>query len=338
MIFHVPCLPHTLPTKDYAHCAYSQKELNYKVMMERLGHTVHLYESDEPFAPSDNLTLAWNPTAPIWQRQNARMIEMIRERMQPRDFLCLIGGDCQRPIAEAIPELLTVEFGVGYYGVFAKHCVFESYFHMANVYGRKGWDNGRFFDAVIPNYYDLDDFPVSLTADDYVLFVGRLNFDKGIQVAADAATHAGIRLVVCGQGTPPDGVDYRGLVGVKERGELMRHAKALICPTLYLEPFGGVAVEAQLCGTPVICTDWGGFTETVVDGETGCRCHTLGEFVDAIQHVQWLDRDVIAHRARHLYSLEPVSRQYESYFERLSLLWGDGWNTVAPKVEEFAWP
>ena len=45
---------------------------------------------------------------------------------------------------------------------------------------------------------------------------------------------------------------YHPAVGPLERAELLRNAKAVLMPTYYLEPFGGVNVEAQLCGTPVI--------------------------------------------------------------------------------------
>ena len=43
---------------------------------------------------------------------------------------------------------------------------------------------------------------------------------------------------------------------------------AVLCLTSYLEPFGCVAVEAQLCGTPVISTDFGGMVETVEQFKT----------------------------------------------------------------------
>jgi glycosyltransferase involved in cell wall biosynthesis len=112
----------------------------------------------------------------------------------------------------------------------------------------------------------------------------------------------------------------------------MARAHAVLMPTLYLEPFGAVAVEAQLCGTPVITCDWGAFPETVEQGVTGFRCHYLGEFLDAVQRVSELDPVAIRTRAVAKYSLSVVAQQYQSYFERLSLLWGAGWHSeIAPR-------
>ena len=47
-----------------------------------------------------------------------------------------------------------------------------------------------------------------------------------------------------------------GSVGVKERANLLFNADAVIVPTTYIEPFGGVVIEAMLAGTPAITTDF----------------------------------------------------------------------------------
>lgn len=55
---------------------------------------------------------------------------------------------------------------------------------MHYTYGKLlGKDDGRFFDAVIPNYFDLDDFPSpeavrDTPKEDYVLFIGRMILRK----------------------------------------------------------------------------------------------------------------------------------------------------------------
>jgi len=98
-------------------------------------------------------------------------------------------------------------------------------------------------------------------------------------------------------------------------------------PTIYVEPFGSVAAEAQLCGTPVLSTDWGAMTETVQHGKTGFRCRMLAEFVAAARKVDRLDPAYIRRRALGLWSLDSVAKQYDYYFRRLSTLWGDGWST-----------
>ena len=43
----------------------------------------------------------------------------------------------------------------------------------------------------------------------------------------------------------------------------------LVVPSEYAEPFGRVSVEAQACGTPVICSDAGGLPETLTPQITG---------------------------------------------------------------------
>ncbi len=46
-------------------------------------------------------------------------------------------------------------------------------------------------------------------------------------------------------------------------------ADVVVIPSLYLEPFGMIALEAMACGTPVIGSCLGGTVEIIVDGETG---------------------------------------------------------------------
>lgn len=95
-------------------------------------------------------------------------------------------------------------------------------------------------------------------------------------------------------------------------------------PTYYLEPFGGVNVEAQLCGTPVITTDWGAFPETVVHGVTGYRCRTFEEFCWAVNHVDAIQPEACRTWAAANYSMERVGHMYEEYFHRIEGLFEEG--------------
>jgi glycosyltransferase involved in cell wall biosynthesis len=75
----------------------------------------------------------------------------------------------------------------------------------------------------------------------------------------------------------------------------------------------------------VITTDWGAFTETVIDGVTGFRCRTFGEFKRAAEKAQDLNPHVIREHAIQRYSLSVIGKKYEEYFERLLTLWDKGW-------------
>lgn len=344
MRLHLPSLPHTETTKEYSWCAYTEKVRKWAGMMMDLGHDVYLYGGAENEARCtehvectqdshfDQRIPEFNSELPGWKAFAQRATAAIADRQQPGDYLCIIGGHAQKPIADAFPEMTVVEFGVGYEGTFSEFRVFESYAWMHTVYGHQQGAhgaNGRFYDRVIPNFFEVEDFPQG-DGGDYLLYVGRLTERKGLGVLRDMAARIPVPIVVAGEGDEsliPRRAEYVGLVGPEERAKLMGGARALICPTLYVEPFGGVAVEAQMCGTPVITTDFGAFTETVEDQVTGFRCHTLGEFCEAVYQAKTLDRAYIRDRAVDLYSTDTVKFEYQDYFAHLEGLRGRGWYT-----------
>jgi glycosyltransferase involved in cell wall biosynthesis len=121
-------------------------------------------------------------------------------------------------------------------------------------------------------------------------------------------------------------IEYIGCIGAEERAREMGHAKAVFVPSEYAEPFGNVAVEAQICGAPVITTDFGAFPETVEHGCNGWRCRTLDHFIWAAENLRQFDPAHNSQRAASLYSMEAVKPRYREYFEMLSDLWKDGWS------------
>jgi hypothetical protein len=297
MRFHVLSLPHTQTTLEYSACAYTTKARRFCDMMSSLGHEVFLYASEENDADCVELitvaskedqlrwfgnndfhqkffNITWDMSHEHWQVTNARTIEEINKRLQPQDFVCILGGVCQQQVGLAFPDNPVVEYGIGYSGVFANFKVFESYAHMHFMYGRMDDDNGKFYDCVIPNYFDPDEFKFSAEKEDYYVFLGRYIQRKGPEIAVEATRRLGAKLVMAGQGATQEGntvrseegwslsgdhIEHIGHVNVEQRAELLSKAKGVFMPTTYLEPFGGVSIEALFCGTPVIATDFGVF-------------------------------------------------------------------------------
>ena len=362
-VFHVVSLPHTQTTEEYVACAYTMKVNKFARMMTELGHEVFVYSSEENEAPGTHVQLvskaeqqewfgqydhrekffelSWDNKHESWQVMNTRAIEKIKElRRSEKDFLCLIGGNCQKQIADGLPDMIPVEFGIGYSGVWSNYKVFESYAWMHNVYGMNDTDNGRFFDCVIPNYFDPADFEFSEKKDDYVLYIGRMISRKGVETAVEATRRSGDKLLLAGQGVlshepkrittseftvEGDHIEFIGHLNKERRSEIMSRAKAVVLCTNYLEPFGGTSIEPMFCGTPVLTTDWGAFPENNVHGLTGYRFRTVGEAVWGLKHMGDLDPHVIRDYAVKNFGMERCANLFQAYFEQLYTLWEDGW-------------
>jgi len=345
MRFHILSLPHTVTRKDYSACAFTQKVLKMCKMMTERGHTVYHYgHKDSEVECTEHIPVTFDEDLQIaygsydWRKEffkhntsdhahqifNKRAIVEVGKRKQTHDFLLCFWGFAHEAVANAHPELIAIEPGIGCTNKpFTKQSIFESYAVMNVVYG-KYERSPHWYDAVIPNYFDPLDFEFNPTPKDYFLFVGRIIDSKGVGIAIDVTKRLGVRLLIAGQGdlksirNPiPDHVTVIGYVEPRERSEIMRNAKALLAPTHFNEPFGGVSIEALFCGTPTITSDWGGFAENNLHGITGYRCRTIEHFVWAGKNIDKISREACREWAMKNFSLERVALMYEEYFNTL---------------------
>jgi len=361
--FHLLGLAHLPTRKEISCCAFTQLIERMSRMLKSKGHRVIFYGAEgsevdcDEFVPCVSTELLrqtygdydyskaffkGDGADACYAEFNRATSSAIKARASRNDILLITYGLWQKPIVDAVNLPLTCECVVGYSGIFANKHVFPSYAWMHYLYGKTGITDGVWYDAVIQHYFDVADFPAGKQDGGYYLYAGRLIDRKGVATAVNLATHLGVRLVVAGQGDLPcihnkPNIEYVGSVGPTERARLMGGATALICPTYYIEPFGAVAVEAQLCGTPVISTDWGAFSETVQHGVTGYRCRTMADFVQAAELVKGLDSTKIREYAIANYSMEQVANMYEQYWSMLQGLADPaGWGGVSPS-QNFNW-
>jgi glycosyltransferase involved in cell wall biosynthesis len=327
-------------------------------MMTRRGHTVfHYGHQDSNVDCTEHVTVLsrddYNKTYgdhdfrsnlfkydindEAYRTFNENAIREINARKQPGDILLAFWGCGHEAICKGAGEgLKVVEPGIGYpQGHFADYKIFESYamYHAFMKTDRVGHCVGLDLwskEAVIPNYFSLDDFVDQVVPrenrGDYFLFVGRIGVAKGLDHAVRMTERLGVRLIVAGQNAeeglreanvfpPPAHVEVIGHVDVEKRKVLMANAKAVVCMSMFAEPFCGVHVEAMMSGTPVITGDWGAFTECNVHGVTGFRCRTLDQMIEAGRRIHEIDPNVCRKWAVDNFSTDRVAQMYEAFFE-----------------------
>lgn len=111
--------------------------------------------------------------------------------------------------------------------------------------------------------------------EEFYLTASRMVPYKKIDLIVEAFSQTDKKLLVIGDG--PDmakikskagkNVELLGFASDETMADLMGRAKAFVFAAE--EDFGITPVEAQACGTPVICFGRGGARETVLDGESG---------------------------------------------------------------------
>jgi len=356
MRLHCLGVPHTITSPDYTACAFTAKVSKFIDMMSARGHTLYHYGHQRSLVNCENITCTTDNTLKAaygdfdhrkgffqydindiaYRTFTGKAIGELRARYRPGDIVLPFFGFGHKAIIDQVPEMIAIEPGIGYpSGPFCRWKVFESYAILHAYMGLKAVEraNPDWYNAVIPNYFDPLDFTYRDTKDDYFLFLGRVYDGKGVQIAIDVTKHIGAKLIIAGQTDGsiqfPDHVEYVGYADKETRRQLLSKAKATFCPSLYLEPFCGVAVESLFSGTPVITTDWGAFSEYVVNSKNGYRCRTLRDFVRAAEDIHTVNPSFCHYNAMERFSYAAVAPMYERFFQDvLDVHFDEGWTKL----------
>lgn len=133
-----------------------------------------------------------------------------------------------------------------------------------------------------------------------LLFVGRLNRDKGVADLIDAFMRLGpdfpdLHLLLVG----PDEEGFDGQIRESQRIHRVGYTKVaeeymaaadVFCLPSYREGFGLVLIEAGAVGLPVVASRIYGITDAVVDGETGLL-HDPGNVAELVSKLRALITD-----------------------------------------------
>lgn len=182
------------------------------------------------------------------------------------------------------------------------------------------------------NGIPLELYPFREEKEDFLLFVGRANPEKGVEYAVEVAKEIGARLVMAvaikeeheraywREKVEPvltGKEEILGEITVREKAELMARARAVLFPIAWEEPFGLVMAEANACGTPVVGFRRGAVPEVIADGVSGFIVDTVEEMCAALDRIDELQPAECRAHVESNFSAQSMVRGYEQIYKNV---------------------
>ena len=152
--------------------------------------------------------------------------------------------------------------------------------------------------TVKPNY--VNDHGFELNKDDYLIFIGRLSKEKGVDILLNAFKNSKRKIVIIGSGPMKDiveeysknyqNIEYLGFQQMDVIIQKLKKAKALIFTSVWYEGMPMTILESLSTGTPVISTDIGGPAEIITNNKTGL-IYKVGDVEDLQNSIEKLYSD-----------------------------------------------
>jgi glycosyltransferase involved in cell wall biosynthesis len=169
--------------------------------------------------------------------------------------------------------------------------------------------------------------------EDYLVFLGRICPEKGVDRAIEIAIRVGMPLKIAAKVDAVDRpyfdqrikrlldhplVEFIGEINDQEKNDLLGKARALLFPIDWPEPFGLAMIEAMACGTPVVAYRHGSVPEIVETGQNGFIVNSVEEAVIALRNLNSIQRG----RCRQIFEQRFTSQQmasgYLSIYQKLA--------------------
>lgn len=176
---------------------------------------------------------------------------------------------------------------------------------------------------------EMQHYPFSRDHDGYLLFVGRIHPEKGVENAIEVAEFLNLPLVIAAKLDPPfkpyfkekvephlnNKIQYVGEVDEDARNKLMSSAMCLLHPVMWREPFGLTLIEAMACGAPVIAFRRGSIPEIVQQGKTGFIVEDAPEMAEFVKKVDKIDRRYCRKYALANFNADLMTKNYETIYK-----------------------
>jgi len=183
--------------------------------------------------------------------------------------------------------------------------------------------------TTIYNGIPVKKFSFNNQPQDYLLYLGYINKDKGADLAIKIAQQSKMKLILAGGIIGQEDfykykikpylnrrIKYIGPVDFKQKNELYKNALATLTPLRWHEPFGLTLIESQACGTPVIAFNRGAARELIKNNKTGFVVEGVTQAIESIKKIDSIKRKECRDWTENKFSVERMVDEYENLYKK----------------------
>jgi len=277
-----------------------------------MGHDVTLYASGDSrtaarLVPVVERGLRLDPRHPDWLAWTTVMLEQVFESASCFDAIHLhidylhfpLARRCKTPCVTTLHGRQDLPDLAPLYRLFCEQPVVSISDSQREPLPWANWC------ATVHHGLPRDLYTFCPKPDDYFAFVGRISPEKRVDRAIEIAIACGVPLRIGAKVDPVDRmyfektikplldhplIDYVGEISEGEKNAFIGHARALLFPIDWPEPFGLVMIEAMACGTPVISYPCGSVPEVLEHGVNGFIVNDQQQAISAARRIDRIDR------------------------------------------------